>query len=154
MHPDWPIIGLSAANSEQDRQLAEAAGIKQYLTKPVDIQTLYSVLSAFLTKQTAQVDLTAIQANTVHFESQTEPQPSDRLSQTMLIDRQRGIQQLNGHQNLYIKLLNQFLDQLNQEYDALAKALEKAAKYSATPAELTRLQAQNHGMKGWQLTWL
>jgi PAS domain S-box-containing protein len=45
-----PVIALTAAASERDRQRGLAAGFFRYLTKPVQIDELLSVLEAVLTK--------------------------------------------------------------------------------------------------------
>ncbi|PLA74269.1 hypothetical protein CYQ88_07050 [Hydrogenovibrio sp. SC-1] len=147
LSPELPIIALSAANTEQDRQLAEDIGIQHYLAKPVDIKTLYSMLSVYLKTTDHPIEMATFVAESEQTGA-TSQSIADGASQSVLINRQKGLQQLNGNQILYTKLLNQFLEQLNGDYIQLAKALSEATKHSASDAVLTKLQAQNHGMKG------
>ncbi len=146
-YPELPIIALSAANTEQDQQLAKDIGIQHYLAKPVDIKTLYAMLSAYLKTTDHPLDAATFvpEREQTGIASQSK---ADGAAQPVLINRQKGLQQLNGNQTLYTKLLNQFLEQLNGDYDQLAKALAEAANHSASHAVLAKLQAQNHGMKG------
>jgi DNA-binding response OmpR family regulator len=44
-----PVIALSAAASERDKQRGEKAGFYRYLTKPVKVDELLSALEAVLT---------------------------------------------------------------------------------------------------------
>jgi PAS domain S-box-containing protein len=50
---DIPVIGLSAAAMPRDRKRAEEAGLYRYLTKPVDVDALVSVLEEVLTRTDA-----------------------------------------------------------------------------------------------------
>src|SRR5206468_3863433 len=47
---DIPIIALTAAASERDRQRGEAAGFYRYLTKPVKVVELESALETLLAR--------------------------------------------------------------------------------------------------------
>lgn len=53
-----PIIGLSAAAMPRDRKQAEEAGLYRYLTKPVDVDALVSVLEEVLAPKPASQDPT------------------------------------------------------------------------------------------------
>ncbi|RKT46137.1 response regulator [Thiocapsa rosea] len=46
--PDLPVIALSAAVMEDDRERARAAGVDAHLAKPIDSQALYQTLSVWL----------------------------------------------------------------------------------------------------------
>lgn len=146
-YPELPIIALSAANTEQDQKLAKDIGIQHYLAKPVDIKNLYATLSVHL-KTTDHPLEAATLVEKREQTGETNQSITDGAGQSVLINRQKGLQQLNGNQALYTKLLNQFLEQLNGDYNQLAKALGEAAMHSASHAVLAKLQAQNHGMKG------
>jgi CheY-like chemotaxis protein len=45
---DIPVIALTAAASERDRQRGEQAGFFRYLTKPVKVRELEAALTAIL----------------------------------------------------------------------------------------------------------
>jgi CheY-like chemotaxis protein len=47
---DIPIIALTAAASERDRQRGERAGFYRYLTKPVKLAELEAALEALLAR--------------------------------------------------------------------------------------------------------
>ncbi|MBK5939324.1 PAS domain S-box protein [Halochromatium roseum] len=60
-HPELPILALSAAVMDDDRQRAEAAGMNDHLAKPIDKQRLFGLLETWL--PSAHVDLPACQPN-------------------------------------------------------------------------------------------
>ncbi|WP_200346697.1 PAS domain S-box protein [Halochromatium glycolicum] len=47
-YPELPILALSAAVMEDDRKRAEAAGMNDHLAKPIEKQTLFRLLAAWL----------------------------------------------------------------------------------------------------------
>ena len=46
-----PVIALTAAASERDRQRGERAGFYRYLTKPVNVDELEAALESILSRQ-------------------------------------------------------------------------------------------------------
>ncbi|WP_462320422.1 PAS domain S-box protein [Halochromatium sp.] len=50
-HPDLPILALSAAVMEDDRARARDAGMNDHLAKPIEKQTLFQLLEAWLPAQ-------------------------------------------------------------------------------------------------------
>lgn len=145
-NPELPIMALSATDTEQDRQLAQQIGIKQYLVKPVDLQTLYSKLSPYL--ETAEEKHDAKGFTQTVFQDNTTTAVSLNQKTSAPIDIHRGLQQLNGNQALYLKLLRQFLAQLQSDYAELVNALVHASTTTVSADDLSKLQAKNHSMKG------
>jgi len=144
--PDLAIIALSAADSESDRLLAEQNGMKSYLVKPVSLQRLYAVLAGYLPG--APQSMTEIRDVRPNDKVQLSAESFSKQTAALPIDFQRGIAQLNGNHSLYLKLLKQFLAQLNHQYADLAGELMEASLTTVNAADLSEWQAKNHSMKG------
>jgi len=50
IRPDLPICMLTGNASESDREKAESFGIREFLTKPLDIESMLRVVSDLMKK--------------------------------------------------------------------------------------------------------
>ncbi|SEQ39326.1 PAS domain S-box-containing protein [Ectothiorhodospira magna] len=116
-YPDLPIIALSAAVMEDDREKARAAGMNDHLAKPIDTQGLLRTLETFLGEAAGSTEPMT--------EAQTDPVLPDNLS---AFDVEAGIRRLDGDRRLYLKTLRRFREQLEiGELADLHHALEGPA---------------------------
>ncbi|TVP53367.1 MAG: PAS domain S-box protein [Halomonadaceae bacterium] len=157
-----PIIALSAAVMEADRQNAKAAGMDDHLSKPIETERLYAMMSAHL-------GATAAMTSAPEEAGRTEKTLADTpvLPKTLPgFDLTRGRWQLNGDDALYARQLKQFgsklrrdywplIDHLragrNQEARSIAHALKGAAGTLAA-ADLQQLAEQiDHGLASNQM---
>ncbi|MCL4556657.1 MAG: response regulator, partial [Gammaproteobacteria bacterium] len=130
-----PIIALTAAAMIEDREKALAAGMNDHLPKPINREQLRETLIKWLGQ---------------NIEAQ-QPQPTQSThslttQEITMLDASLGLQQLNGNQTLYHKLLRLFLDQLTQEFSALPVLLQAIAE--GKDEARTATQQLNHALKG------
>ena len=130
-----PIIALTAAAMIEDREKALAAGMNDHLPKPINREQLRETLIKWLSQ---------------NIEAQ-QPQPTQSThslttQEITMLDASLGLQQLNGNQTLYHKLLRLFLDQLTQEFSALPAQLQAIAE--GKDEARTATQQLNHALKG------
>ncbi len=105
-----PVLALSAAVMEEDRQRARDAGVNGHLGKPVDSTELYAALASHLDAST------------------TEPTPGkeEEDSSTPALpatlpgfDPARGLRHFGGDAALYSRQLHNFRDRLVSDYEPL-----------------------------------
>ncbi|MBK5930217.1 PAS domain S-box protein [Halochromatium salexigens] len=145
--PALPILALSAAVMDDDRQRAEAAGMNDHLAKPIDKQTLFRLLETWLPG--ADVDPPASQPS-AQTGAQRAPECAQvsapdatpqgtsastgaRLPATLEgFDLQRGLDHLDQDGALYLNLLHRFRHQLEGEFAPLGEPLEQPPRSSET----------------------
>ncbi len=130
-----PIIALTAAAMIEDREKALAAGMNDHLAKPINREQLRETLLKWSKKN---IEVPQHQS--------TQSTHSFRKQEITMLDASLGLQQLNGNQNLYHKLLRLFLDQLKQDFSVLPAQL-KAISEGNDEAK-TSTQQLNHALKG------
>ncbi|SEA96676.1 PAS domain-containing protein [Marinobacterium iners] len=132
-----PIIALTAAAMAEDQQKAFDAGMNSHLAKPIDTQELQQVLVHWLLKVDKTVS--AVSANTQVFEHLPP--------RTNGFDPAAGLAMLAGNRPLYRKVLTEFLQQLESEYQALPDTL-RSLQSDGQEAAVAAAQRKAHSLKG------
>ena len=133
-HPALPILALSAAVMDDDRQRAEAAGMNDHLAKPIDKQSLFRLLETWL--PTEEVDAPETASGRTSAATETSlPATLDGF------DLQRGLDHLDQDAALYLNLLHRFRHQLEDEFAPLGEPLEQ-------PPRTTETKRLIHTLKG------
>ena len=139
---DTPIIALTAAAMIEDKKKALKSGMNDHLGKPIQVKELNGLLLKYLSRNSEEeTDSSATQ----QAGSGTKP-----LLNSEWINREKGLAQLSGNQDLYDKLLVKFAAQMEQDYASLPESLQKLATNSEECSEddWNRLQQLNHSLKG------
>ncbi|MBM5569978.1 MULTISPECIES: ATP-binding protein [Deefgea] len=140
------VIALTANATEKEKQEGAAAGMNDYLTKPVSVRELHDALSKAIRFQLARgADLpvmpTSFQFNAV---KQAKTTSIEKAWITQLSDRgvavEDALDRLNGNEQRYQRWLHHFFIENSAFFDALAqqKSIEQLDQYIA----------QVHAMRG------
>ncbi|MCG5539339.1 PAS domain-containing protein [Halorhodospira sp. 9622] len=129
---DRPILALSAAVMDEDRQRAAQAGADGHLGKPIESPDLYAALIEHLRAErtAAAVPEDYVSARETHTLPAGPPG----------FDLERGLRQLGGDETLYLRQLRRFRGQLTTDYTALIDYLR-----AGDNAQASRLA---HTLKG------
>ena len=126
---DRPILALSAAVMDEDRQRAAQAGADDHLDKPIESQDLYAALIKHLRSErvAAAVPDDYVSARETHTLPAGPPG----------FDLERGLRQLGGDEALYLRQLRRFRGQLTTDYATLIDHLragdhERASRLAHT----------------------
>jgi len=126
---DRPILALSAAVMDEDRQRAAQAGADDHLDKPIESQDLYAALIKHLRSErvAAAVPDDYVSARETH----TLPAGLPGF------DLERGRRHLGGDEALYLRQLRRFRGQLTTDYATLIDHLragdhERASRLAHT----------------------
>jgi diguanylate cyclase (GGDEF)-like protein len=131
--PDLPVIALTGAVMEADRDRARAAGVNAHLAKPIDSGALYRTLSTWLAPRETPAAPAADPRRT---------EPVFRLPATLEgFDLDLGRQYADGDEAFYLTLLTGFRAELN---GALADVVERL-EAGDDAASISRML---HSLKG------
>jgi CheY-like chemotaxis protein len=129
-----PIVAMTANAFEEDRQNCLAAGMSDFVAKPVDPELLYKTLARWIpgdpdVRQSA---------------SQVPAQPANPAAQSSpsgnLIDIETGLQYFGGKPDSYHRMLGRFIEMHAHAADQIQGALDAGGR-----AEAERIA---HSMKG------
>ena len=113
-----PIIAMTAHATTEERQRCLDAGMNDHVSKPIDPSLLYETLSRFY-KQ-------AQSAQTVEIEKPPAKlkESEDEIPNVEGLDTKDGLMRVGGNKKLYLKLLQQFVDQQASAADEIANAVQ------------------------------
>jgi CheY-like chemotaxis protein len=118
-----PIIALTANAMTEDRERAFAAGVDDYLSKPVFVDELDTTLRRVLS---GSVEVTNMSASELHAGPGSSSLP-DKILDTSIVEELSKIQG-SGDADLFSELADQFLQQM----PAWLRSLEQAAREKDT----------------------
>ncbi len=127
MAPDLPVIALSAAVMDSDRQLAKEAGVYEHLAKPIDSKELYRTLDQWLEReresQASDREKEEMKDQGVR---EVSPHPAGELPGSLQgFDLERGLKGAQSDRGFYLRLLHRFREQLQGEFATMVQQLEQ-----------------------------
>lgn len=117
-----PIIAMTAYDSEEDKRECLLAGMDQYISKPIDVNTLRSVVEESIASQRSQ-------------EKEKEKEKSP-----IFVDRESMLQQMGGDEELVKEIVEIFTQDVSDVVNAMEQALAKE--------DFQKLERLAHGIKG------
>ncbi|MBE0493828.1 MAG: response regulator [Thiomicrospira sp.] len=119
-NPDIPIIALTAAALVEDRDKAQAAGMNDHLSKPIEMSALYAALVQWL----GHLQILNYEPSDLDEASQTHPPKLTLPAQLDGFDLVLGKKRLKIADDLYTNLLIEFAAQLATDKQLLEKELD------------------------------
>ncbi|MBF0162064.1 MAG: Hpt domain-containing protein, partial [Magnetococcales bacterium] len=101
---DLPIIAMTANAMKGDKELCLAAGMSDYVAKPIDPDNLYAVLTRWM----PSVAVTAETSEPAIGPSPSAPPPTEKFPFLPGIDTQAGLRNMGGNSALYWDILSKF----------------------------------------------
>ncbi len=114
-----PIIAMTAHAMVTDKKKSQAVGMNGHITKPVNPDELYSILLKWLPREKRT-------SNDIFF-----PKKKEKKGKASTFDPQQGIQHLGGNKELYISLLNKFMEKYIDSANLLKETFQAGNKEEA-----------------------
>ncbi|OBP16814.1 hypothetical protein A5320_05430 [Rheinheimera sp. SA_1] len=113
---ELPVIAMTAHAMASDIAKSKAAGMNDHLTKPIDPQQLYSTLLQYLPAEPHARRPAPIVATGPTL---AEQQQWQQLNECSAIDADRALKNLGGKLSLYLKLIDDFQQEHQQQSSKL-----------------------------------
>ncbi|MFO7782288.1 MAG: response regulator [Spirochaetia bacterium] len=139
-----PIIALTAAVMQEDRERAYSAGVDDHLGKPIESEVLYRTLGRFLESGGStgggDTDGTVSPRAGADAPGASQPKPasggpgprSGLLPESLAgFDLEHGLRLVDGDEAFYLKLLTRFAKKLSTDFGSLPDLLEAGDREQA-----------------------
>jgi len=104
---ELPVLAMTANVFEEDRQACMAAGMNDFVAKPVDLENLYSTIAKWLPKSAASLDIVPPLVSSSSIKANDDAL-LERLAVIKGMDVETGLGNMLGDMAGYLRLLHQF----------------------------------------------
>ncbi|MCK5523935.1 MAG: response regulator [Thiomargarita sp.] len=116
-HKKLPIIAMTACTMSGDKEKSIAAGMNDYISKPIDIDELFNTLEKWIQPKECELSSIPPESKDIkHFTSLPDELPG--------IDIAAGLKRLRGNRSLYHKLLCDFYKDYQNSITEINDALQ------------------------------
>ena len=139
---ELPIVAMTAAALDTDRQRCLEAGMNDHVAKPIDPDDLWATLLKWIPPGERAIPEPAEEPVAAAVEEPLRPEPdADPLSSIEGLDVEVGVKRVMGKRDFYEKLLRQFVE--GAEAESVATVRAQLAEEERVAAERTA-----HSLKG------
>lgn len=117
-----PIIAMTAHAMQGVEAECKAAGMNDYVSKPIDPKNLFSTILKWVKQNVDPSNLTSVGSNKTGTEGTVEPALPDGMPG---VDISEGLSRVGGNKKLYLKLLNDFASNNKSFITNLQKAISE-----------------------------
>ena len=126
-----PILAMTANAFDDDRRSCLAAGMNDFIAKPVDPDTLYGVLRKWLPRRDGATDLELDEPSPRELPASALAGLKRRLAVVPGLDVDKGMGRLRGNPEKFSQVLGLFLQQHALDVEKIAAALDADQMVSA-----------------------
>ncbi|PPC74584.1 histidine kinase [Pokkaliibacter plantistimulans] len=115
-----PIVAMTANAMQRDREQCLEAGMNDHLAKPIEPELLWHTLLQWIPATVSDI---ASQPTTAPMQGHPNGVDTPRLPEITGLDTRLGMRRVMGKAELYLKMLNKFLDSQSLSVSQLQEAL-------------------------------